>query len=588
MGEPLSLVLARLGLPLNALINIRRRRGWVTKGNSRETQCRPKPNGEDADLRNCPHGNIGKHVENEETVVGGSWVGEREIGLIPARGNADHSSGGGKVDSVSLFVLGRKQIMSPFASLRRRAYARLDGDAGSSDFHIEGSVVGNGSAPPLHSHGGSSIQLTSVSQSITTSATDRINYGMEEDNSGTCQSNQAASTSDRNRHSRSHGVGIDGDSTDRTTQNFGGVHRFHCSASEEKVRAGDVLTLSCMRLQMMDFQGLVVSHGKMGLKILGVATRDLLRRGTTFYELCLSGRSDFVGRSARQVNATLAARYGCRVVGFRLKGIFSAVGDGVTNPPGDGELGRDGVDTGVGLARPHGNECQAKATAKAMTTVSEGVVATQALDSGSELKAFGQRDTAMSSPTIERNPMQALARPSAPSSRLPRAGGTRADAHDPPVEATPKRLECDDTARVSVRQQQQGRKRARRRGTGFVAGDVVMVLAKEDFLERFSGSPVFLSKTRVGRLPEPTSWFHYFPLLIFAAMLAWVLASDVSMVSTGEGMLWGVAGSVPDRTSPLSTERSSSFAFHGSFHGQLEGCAFCPNARYTAAFPAAD
>ncbi|CAN0533155.1 unnamed protein product, partial [Ectocarpus sp. 8 AP-2014] len=73
----------------------------------------------------------------------------------------------------------------------------------------------------------------------------------------------------------------------------------------------------------------------------------------------------------------------------------------------------------------------------------------------------------------------------------------------------------------------------RRRGEAFEAGDVVVVLATEQFSRRFSPTSAggeFLRNRPIGRVPEPTGWFHYFPLVIFALMLLWVLLGGVDMI----------------------------------------------------------
>ncbi|CAN0411378.1 unnamed protein product, partial [Hapterophycus canaliculatus] len=76
------------------------------------------------------------------------------------------------------------------------------------------------------------------------------------------------------------------------------------------------------------------------------------------------------------------------------------------------------------------------------------------------------------------------------------------------------------------------KRRRRRRGEAFQPGDVVMVLATERFSEWCESSTPgeFLRKKLIGRLPEPTGWFHFFPLTVFALMLAWVLLGGVDMI----------------------------------------------------------
>ncbi|CAN0500406.1 unnamed protein product, partial [Discosporangium mesarthrocarpum] len=66
----------------------------------------------------------------------------------------------------------------------------------------------------------------------------------------------------------------------------------------------------------------------------------------------------------------------------------------------------------------------------------------------------------------------------------------------------------------------------------FRAGDVVLVLAKEEFLERWSPSHAqdFFLVTNVGSVPKPVRYWDYLPLLVFMAMLAWVTTTGVDMV----------------------------------------------------------
>ncbi|CAM9739430.1 unnamed protein product, partial [Discosporangium mesarthrocarpum] len=92
----------------------------------------------------------------------------------------------------------------------------------------------------------------------------------------------------------------------------------------ELVQEGDILFLSCGRMTMVAFQGSTMSQGLEGLKLLEVSALDLPGRGTDFFELVLSDRNHFVGRSPGRDNASFAGYYGCSVVAVRRKGSVEA------------------------------------------------------------------------------------------------------------------------------------------------------------------------------------------------------------------------------------------------------------------------
>ena len=73
--------------------------------------------------------------------------------------------------------------------------------------------------------------------------------------------------------------------------------------------------------------------------------------------------------------------------------------------------------------------------------------------------------------------------------------------------------------------------------TEFKAGDVVLVLAKEEFYEKYSASKDFFLITKVGSVPKPVRYFDYLPLLAFVGMLVWVLF-DADMVSWRLSTVW--------------------------------------------------
>ncbi|CAN0490683.1 unnamed protein product, partial [Hapterophycus canaliculatus] len=54
-------------------------------------------------------------------------------------------------------------------------------------------------------------------------------------------------------------------------------------------------------------------------------------------------------------------------------------------------------------------------------------------------------------------------------------------------------------------------------------GDVVLILAKADFMDKYRTSSDFLLLTKVGSVPKPVRYFDYLPLFVFLGMLTWVL-----------------------------------------------------------------
>ncbi|CAN0127521.1 unnamed protein product [Pylaiella littoralis] len=97
------------------------------------------------------------------------------------------------------------------------------------------------------------------------------------------------------------------------------------SPLEQPVRDGDVLVFSCPRATMVSFQGSVLSEGVGGLEILGSTTAELQKRAkltatksAELVELVLSDCNHFVGRSpAGPECALVASRYGCLILAVR-------------------------------------------------------------------------------------------------------------------------------------------------------------------------------------------------------------------------------------------------------------------------------
>ena len=281
----------------------------------------------------------------------------------------------------------------------------------------------------------------------------------------------------------SHGTGVVGrcwedGCINKDTKPFEDIYQ---NSPRTNLRAGDILVIACDQEAMMRLHDSAVSRRKRGLNILGINALALPRHGTVFSKLVLSRSSKFLGRVARLDNAYFGAAYGCIVVSFRLKGSTGA-----------------GVDLigGAGGGSAGGYNSQA---AGACSSPSRSLYAAKGLGVESEvllLDGDGARN-GVDSPFVSHSPTPLL-------SSLPPGGGACASRQ--------------------------------RTGEAFEPGDIVMVLAKESFSTKASSTRAeFLRSERIGSLPESTGWFHFLPLLVFAAMLVWVLVTDVGMVRPSRG-----------------------------------------------------
>lgn len=317
---------------------------------------------------------------------------------------------------------------------------------------------------------------------------------------------------------------------------------------DARVRAGDVLVLSAARDSLVYASGSVFGGARDGLRVLGVSTLGVgvgppppPRRGRVFFELVLSRSSRFLGRTARLDNGFFAARYGCSVVAFRLKGcagggvdlVGSGAGSSGCGGGGDGGAGGEPSAGGDGCedseesngsllktvdaaGSPNPSVVAAAATATVGAVAEDRAGEVFSLSGDGSLGAVGTGASPRYSP--------------APTPSLSSFAGNDGNGSSPTM--VPVSLPGEP---VLEPKQQQFHWR-RRRGEAFEAGDVVMVLATEQFAERnSSAAKEFLRKELVGRLPEPTGWSHVVPLAIFALMLLWVLLEGVEMVSGNGG-----------------------------------------------------
>lgn len=488
VNQPFSLVLASLGLPMDTLAKVRRR---LPQPGDTATEAKPLPP--------ATTGLSKKGVlANGSGVGGGAEAGGEEqagwAGRIAAS-SSRHAGGGRK----------------PFA-LRRRAtaYQPLENEDGAEQSQ------GGGSGAPC-------IEMA------------------------TLRTAGAAGGGPETPTPQSVGAfaAVAGDTS----------HDLHDVAPDACVRAGDVLVLSCGRSTMVDAQGSWFSGREAGLGVLGLSTLRLPPRpGSVFFELVLSRTSSFLGRTARRDGGFFSARYGCSVVAFRLKGStgggvdllgrsaaeecdrggngasHDAVAAGDSDDSGETTcLGAEqtGRTSGDGLFENSG-ACRSP---QSFAGAAAGAIADDAYDEAFFIEGPGD------SPTVRGD------RSSPGSTALSPSVGDESPARlsEPEISgplATSRQQQSTGGAGLDAKSQ----RRRRRRGEAFDAGDVVIVLASEQFSRRFSSASAageFLRNRPVGRVPEPTGWFHYVPLVIFALMLSWVLLGGVDMVSTTIGASWG-------------------------------------------------
>ncbi len=285
-------------------------------------------------------------------------------------------------------------------------------------------------------------------------------------------------------------------------------------SAAEPVQAGDVLFLSCAQATMIDFQAGAVSKGLKGLKFLDVSALDLPGHGTEFFEIVLSGHNHFVGRSASRDNAEFAAYYNVSVVAVRRRGQATAAAipsaPAVSAPPSSarptatatGSFKRSTLMDAPEVFLEEGVEPALNSDSRVvspsgstLTPQSRATVASAAA-AGTRTRSRGRSGGGAGSLTFPRSPMTSLLSRKTTNS----GGGGQEDGEKDVTESS------------------------------FKAGDVVLVLAKEEFMEKYGASKDFFLLTKVGSVPKPVRYFDYLPLLAFLGMLIWVLL-DADMVS---------------------------------------------------------
>ena len=469
IGQPFALAVATFGLPSDTLVKVRRRHSPEDATGGGKLAIPSETGSSNGAFSDGGGGGGSGGGGSNETCALDSGDEESNGAGWAGRPN------GGKVGSSSLPRLGGSS--SPFA-LRRRTYQLLENEDGEERAVRNAGLVK-----------GSSVEMTTL-------RTERVAKAAWE-------------------------AGLPTKTLKGGARYAGVVDDVHHDVSPEAscVRAGDVLVLSAARDAMVYAQGSLFSAGRGGLRVLGVSTLRPPQPRSVFFELVLSRSSQFLGRTARLDSDFFAARYGCSVVGFRLKGATST-GGSVDAGDSSGRSNGGADDGGIGETVSTGggplSTLAACGSPKAAAAAAAGAaVGTAADNPDGRLFFMGEGD----SPAADGggNSLDATAPTPLLSSFVGDGSPTAL-----PVSPRPAGPGLDS-------RQRHWRRRRRRRGEAFEAGDVVMVLAAEPFSERH-WSTEFLRKKIVGRLPEAAGWFQCVPLAIFVLMLLWVLLGEVEMV----------------------------------------------------------
>ncbi|CAM9151587.1 unnamed protein product [Choristocarpus tenellus] len=274
-----------------------------------------------------------------------------------------------------------------------------------------------------------------------------------------------------------------------STHNSAGYTDVYPVSPGEVVQGGDILFLSCGQMAMISFQGSTMSQGLEGLKLLDVNALDLPGRGTDFFELVVSDRNHFVGHSAGEDNSAFGDYYSCSVVAVRRKGSFNA--------------------TSVASKTP-GSFVAREASAHIAASISTSMNGQSGRDVEGNQQQLSEAEALSPSvnfePTIDQSQR--------------RTRGRTASSEESRWRLRPRMTSVEDARDLEVAHRP------------LQAGDVVLVLAKENFIDKWAPSQAqdFFLVTNVGSVPKPVRLWDYVPLGIFAVMLAWVTAFGVDMV----------------------------------------------------------
>ena len=294
----------------------------------------------------------------------------------------------------------------------------------------------------------------------------------------------------------------------------------------ETVCDGDVLVLSCPRSTMVTFQASVLSGGVDGVKMLGSRVSHLAARGGSLLAaLVLSDSNFFVGRrptglehaSSSSSSSSSSRYYECRIVAVRHA------------------IASETCATAAATAGTW-------ATADACAAATSAAATSAAAASGGSGRAAASSPSPAGAALTRRSAGEPLAA-SGEDARVSRQFvSDRYLAPLDPGEDSNKPLRDEEaspelgavkreTEGAVGRDYQRGLDVARRR---LAPGDTVLVLANEGFVKRWKDSRDFDLVTVVGSVPKPVRTYDYLSLLVFGGMLGWVLFSDVVMVSRRE------------------------------------------------------
>lgn len=260
---------------------------------------------------------------------------------------------------------------------------------------------------------------------------------------------------------------------------------------------------------MVEFQAVMVSQGLKGLRFLNLSAAELPGHGTEFFEVILSAHNHFVGRTADWDNFEFSRHYdGCSVVAVRRRGKVDA-----TNPVAVAaslSVSRDAMNITKHstLRSVHSSGARTMDSKSRVMTFPEhtsddimeqGVLSpTPSFEptSGTEVSSSGSDETVPTSVLSDTPLPMDKSRPRVPPYILP------------PL-AVPSRDEEGEEENVTE--------------SLFQAGNMVLVLAKKNFMEKHGAKKDFLLVARVGSVPKPAKTYDYVPLLVFLGMLVWVL-----------------------------------------------------------------
>lgn len=477
IGEPAGLVLVRLGLPQDTLIKIRRR---IPSGILRQMSV---------------------------TLEGNARA--PSTASVTDSGSGGDAGSSGVADTNALMEANQKTLRAEcMYSYRLRAECLW----GAAEDAEEKSAA---SAPRPARRSGSFTRTRWASDAHRDRAASEGSAAVQAANAGACAKAIASSNAnpDANAVAKAiasadangdaNGAGVDKDAAPESSEGETYTDIFPVSPAEP-VHSGDVLFLSCSQATMIDFQSVTVSQGLRGLKFLDVNALDLPGHGTEFFEIVLSDHNHFVGRSADRHNSEFAAYYGCSVVAVRRRGHSGAVAPSAASAPAIASRncgGGGSVGNSTSSAAPFRGS--SRVTDAPEVFLEEGISSQPAFDPS------GGPPTPASARVQEK---LAAASPRSP----PRTTRSRVRSMRSPLRSLRKEAsfqEGDDET-----------------GLLFKAGDVVLVLAKEEFMEKYAPTKDFFLLTKVGSVPKPVRYYDYLPLLAFLGMLIWVLF-DADMVS---------------------------------------------------------